>query len=75
MGDACESGAVSPPPDVPHGGYGLWYSSFLPSVRVGVLVYSLLFKWLCLGVGVGAGHRGSVGGADGVTAPGDARWG
>ena len=73
--DTCESGAASPPPDVSHGGYGLWYSNFVPSVRVGVLVYSLLFTWLCLGVGAGAARRGSVGRADGHTAPGSARWG
>ena len=50
---------------------GMWYVRFVPYVHVGMLVSRLLFTRLCLKVGVWAGHRGSLGGADCITIPGD----
>ena len=75
LGNACVSAAISQPPDVPYGGYGLLFTSFVPNVRVGMLVYRLLFTWLCLGVGARAGRRGYVGGVECITVPGDVGWG
>jgi hypothetical protein len=53
----------------------MWFASFVPNVRDGMLVYRLLFTRLCLGVGIRADRRGSVSGSDCILVTGDVGWG